>query len=731
MTHFDHAPTLSTLRPTPHVLMAAFLLLLRLITPAIGQSWTDPVRGSWVRTGKGQPWDVALFDGKRICQIEVPANENSAVKQAAIFLSDDLKKLTGHKPAIVQHAAQGRVTIHLFTAPASATAAKWPWSFSPGAWEAYDVHASNSDVYCVGSDFRGTAFAAYTLSERLGIDPLYLWTGFRPARHATLVLKRTNFAAGPPTFKYRGTFHDDEDILPRPFDSSGYPLVLGDVPTKWYARYFETILRLRMNMVAPYTRAHRRYEVQKMASDWGLFYTSHHYDILLSNPFGFKRYGLGEKRHAGAVWDWFKNAQGMLNFWRGGVEENKDLFCIWPVGLRGTEDMPYRFPRGTSDAEKDRVFREVINAQVKMVKDALPKGHPAVFHFTMYNEMLNEYVKDPSAFHMPKDVIIVWTDDNDGRMRFLPSNLGRWKHGVYYHLSYLGPVTKQSSHIVTPAMVAREFKKVTEAGATEYMLVNVSEMREFIMEIREIAEICWDAKTALADEPHQPLPTKVLSFVPTVGHSDAAALQPASDHAAGDKYVAWWCREYFGDKAAPEADEVYHWYYELLNSYDKQWYGSEKVRGAIALLIKKFAGQPFAPALPNTLPTLRERAARYKDALALAASAAEKMNCQQRQFFFDHAELPMLMDYRPTQAAVLLVEAMSEPDLGKAWKECEAAMKPLERMEIEILRAEHPPFENWYRETWIRRHTSKYNVHRPYQELRAFLSSCGAEGLGG
>ena len=59
-------------------------------------------------------------------------------------------------------------------------------------------------------------------------------------------------------------------------------------------KYFETALRLRMNMVAPYTRVHRRYEVQKMASDWGLFYTSHHYDILLSNPFGIERYGLGK-----------------------------------------------------------------------------------------------------------------------------------------------------------------------------------------------------------------------------------------------------------------------------------------------------------------------------------------------------------------------------------------------------------------------------------------------------
>ena len=69
----------------------------------------------------------------------------------------------------------------------------------------------------------------------------------------------------------------------------------GDVPLDWYKRFFETALRLRMNMVAPYTRVHRRYEVQKLASDWGLYYTSHHYDILVSNPFGLDHLQPGRR----------------------------------------------------------------------------------------------------------------------------------------------------------------------------------------------------------------------------------------------------------------------------------------------------------------------------------------------------------------------------------------------------------------------------------------------------
>ncbi|HJZ97267.1 MAG TPA: glycosyl hydrolase 115 family protein, partial [Candidatus Solibacter sp.] len=133
-----------------------------------------------------------------------------------------------------------------------------------------------SAVWLVGSNPRGTAFAAYTLAERLGVDPLYIWSRYRPEHHDPLILKSTDFTQGPPAFRYRGFFHDDEDLLPRPFDANGYPLQTGDVPLDWYKRFFETALRLRMNMVAPYVRVHRRYEVQKLASDWGLYYTSHH-----------------------------------------------------------------------------------------------------------------------------------------------------------------------------------------------------------------------------------------------------------------------------------------------------------------------------------------------------------------------------------------------------------------------------------------------------------------------
>src|SRR5215475_7230159 len=345
-----------------------------LSTSALGQEWTAPVRGSWVRAEeRAEPGDVVVAAAADGCEIVVSAKENSAVRQAAVFLAGDIQKISGYKPAIVPNTSGNRAAIHLVTLD---DAASVPQGIAKqdliGKWEAYQVLTTGNAVWLAGSDSRGTAFAAYTLSERLGIDPLYIWTGYEPEKHSTLVLKKTDFRTGPPTFRFRGFFHDDEDILPRPFDENGYPLQTGTVPRIWYERFFETALRLRMNMVAPYVREQRPYEIQKMASDWGLFYTSHHYDSLLSNPWGFTRFGLAAARNAGTDWDWFNNRQGMLNFWRGGVMENRDLNAYWPVGLRGTQDRAYTFPDGISEEDKNKAYREAIDEQVKLTKSLLP-----------------------------------------------------------------------------------------------------------------------------------------------------------------------------------------------------------------------------------------------------------------------------------------------------------------------------------------------------------------------
>ena len=676
------------------VLVVACACLLP--THARAQDWSQPVRGSWVRPdGRPQPGEVTLAGGGSGCEIVVAGDEHPAVAQAARFLASDIGKISGYTPPIVSQPSGRRAALRLVTL---ARARDVPSGIArqrlDGQWEAYQIRTIGNDVWMVGSNFRGTAFAAYTLSERIGIDPLYIWTGYEPAKHPTLVVKPVDFIADPPTFKFRGFFHDDEDILPRPFDENGYPLQTGTVPRIWYERFFETALRLRMNMVAPYVRVQRPYEVQKTASDWGLVYTSHHYDTLVSNPWGFTRFGLAAARNAGTEWDWFTNREGLLNFWRGGVLENRDLDVYWPVGLRGTQDRSYTFPEGISEAEKNKAYREAIDAQVAMTKRLLPPGKTPLFHFTLYTEMLPQYLS--GTLDVPPEVTIVWTDDNDGRMRALPRAKDQWKHGVYYHLAYFSTttrLTKQVTHLITPMRVEEEFRRIVDAGATEYMLVNVSELREYVMEARMLAEICWSARGAFA----QP---------------DAAK-----------RYVDWWSREYFGDAAASDAARAYRGYYELLPSWDQIAVGANAVLQAITALDAKLQNKSDPSAATADVASLDRRSASYQTLLQTAAAASAKMTADRQQYFFEHVMLPLLIDFRQATAAVKLNKALAEPNRDAAWKSCLLAFDDLKTLEDEIRRAERPPFDGWYRKTWIRNDDSPYNVHRSYERLRSFLTA--------
>lgn len=672
------------------------VLFAALSVTADAQEWSRLVRGAWVQTvqtsNPPRSGSVILANNGAGCEIVVADSENSAVQQAAVFLAGDIEKISDYRPPIVSQPTVGKAAIRLVTFTDSILPPGIEASKLAGQWEAYQILTAGNAVWLVGSDFRGTAFAAYTLSERLGIDPLYLWTGYKPDKHSTLILQPTDFFSGPPTFKYRGFFHDDEDILPRPFDENGYPLQTGTVPRVWYERFFETALRLRMNMVAPYVRVQRPYEIQKMASDWGLFYTSHHYDSLLSNPWGFTRFGLAEARNAGTDWDWFKNREGILNFWRGGVLENRDLDAIWPVGLRGTQDRAYTFPDGTTDDEKNKAYREAIDAQVKMTRDLLPPGKTPLFHFTLYTEMLPQYLS--GKLDVPPEVTIVWTDDNDGHMRALPQAKDQWKHGVYYHLAYFSTttrLTKQIAHIVSPTRIEDEFRRIVQSGATEYLLVNVSELREYVMEARMIAELSWNSGQAFA--------------------------QPA----AADRYIQWWAREYFGEGSAENVVAAYRGYSRLLNNWDQISVGSNAVAQALQTLDNRAQGKPVTPIGPDVLASLEQRDAAYRAVLKTAEDAGKSLPADRQQYFYENVVFPLLLDWRQTTAAVKLVQAAAEPDASASRKLCFSAFEDLKTLEDEIRRAERPPFENWYRKTWIRSDDSPYNVHRSYERTHAFL----------
>jgi hypothetical protein len=239
--------------------------------------------------------------------------------------------------------------------------------------------------------------------------------------------------------------------------------------------------------------------------------------------------------------------------------------------------------------------------------------------------------------------------------------------------------------------VEDEFRHIVESGATQYMLVNVSELREYAMEARMLAEICWSAPTAFA-------------------RPDAAG-----------RFVDWWSREYFGDAAAGDAARAYRGYYDVLPSWDQISVGANAVLQALTALEARMQRKADSSAAPIDVPALERRSAAYQTLLQTVSAASVKMTPDRQQFFYEHVTLPLLIDLRQSTAAVKLNRALGEASADAARKWCLLAFEDLKTLEDDIRRAERPPFERWYRKTWIRSDDSPYNLHRSYERTLAFL----------
>src|SRR5690606_19119540 len=83
-----------------------------------------------------------------------------------------------------------------------------------GKWESYRVETIDENLIIAGSDERGTMFGIYHfIEEYLDVDPLYFWKDREPEKREELAWEDIYLQQDEPSFKYRGLFINDEDLL--------------------------------------------------------------------------------------------------------------------------------------------------------------------------------------------------------------------------------------------------------------------------------------------------------------------------------------------------------------------------------------------------------------------------------------------------------------------------------------------------------------------------------------
>ncbi|MDR1336866.1 MAG: glycosyl hydrolase 115 family protein, partial [Tannerella sp.] len=219
-------------------------------------------------------------------------------------------------------------------------------------------------LVATGADVRGSIYAAYSLSEELlGVDPWYFWTDNEPAvREQIAVPAGFDRSHGSPTFRYRGWFMNDEDLLnqfaPDPVRENVFSLEM-------FEKIYETILRLKGNMVAPATFPFPDERCQELAARRGLAINMHHILTLGLNTYRWPD---------GTPFSYSKDPGIMERYWQTCIDAFKDYEVVWTVGYRGKHDRPFweDEPELKTPEERGAVITKAIAKQVELIR----RKHP-------------------------------------------------------------------------------------------------------------------------------------------------------------------------------------------------------------------------------------------------------------------------------------------------------------------------------------------------------------------
>lgn len=470
--------------------------------------------GTLTVSGTGSPGAFELARGGVVAPVWVDSGEPSVVRKAAGLLADDVERVTGHRPSVVETEAKaGASTVFMGTLGHSPTIdrlareGKIDVSGVRGKWETFVAAVVENPapgvqrgLVIVGSDRRGTAYGAMTVSQAIGVSPWVWWADAPVAHKDTLYVETPTPTASGPVVKYRGFFINDEDWGIHQWASKTFDPQLKDIGPKTYARVFELLLRLRANYLwpamHPCSRAFNAYpEDKRVADEWGIVMGSSHCEPLLrDNVDEWRRDGHGE-------WNWLTNKQGIVEYLQKRVDQNGTFESVWTLGMRGIHDSG--MPGGGTLDEKTRELEDVVTTQRGMLAPLAGGDASKVPQvFVPYKEVLSVY---ENGMHLPEDVTIMWPDDNQGYIRRLSTPEEQRRSGgggVYYHCSYWGsPISYLWLDSTPPAQIWEEMTRAAAFRCDRMWMLNVGDIKPAEKAIAFFTELAWDPKDpALADQ---------------------------------------------------------------------------------------------------------------------------------------------------------------------------------------------------------------------------------------
>ncbi|NLN18141.1 MAG: hypothetical protein GX162_02530 [Firmicutes bacterium] len=452
--------------------------------------------------------------------IFVGDKEHIAVRLAAQDLAGDILRITGLAPRWGwDSTAVNAIVITTYGVGDLPFAS--PGIIPPAHPEGYVIRSldlfGTSVLFICGHDFRGTVAGIYHFCEAfLGVDPFYLWTEVAPAPPHGLSWPQISIRSKPSTFRWRGWFINDEDLLTEWRDGGGkrhidYPFYHQVIHPDVLDKVLETALRAHCNLIIPASFVDilnpPEARLIETAVRRGLYVSQHHVEPLGVSHFAFDNYWAKRGKEIPA--SYFRFPDEMREVWRVYAREWAKYgdSVIWQLGLRGRGDRAVWVSDtsvGASMEERGDLISRAIADQWDIVREVSGQKRPAAT-VTMWHEM--SVLLAEGHLRIPEGVCLVFSDKGSSKM--MQSDFHQTvrepdrEYGVYYHIQFwsAGPHLAQCNDM---AKMHHNFRQLVERGDTAYAILNVSNIRELVLGIAAGSELMrdfagFDPKTCVQD----------------------------------------------------------------------------------------------------------------------------------------------------------------------------------------------------------------------------------------
>jgi hypothetical protein len=446
---------------------------------------------AWV-TEQAAPGAMALIEPVRVAPIHVAKEDWPGVTRAAVDLQADFERVSGRKPTFSDApAAKEQTAIIVGTLGRSplidglVAKGKLHVEQLRGRWEGFSIELVEQPMPGVeralviaGADKRGTIYGIYELSQQIGVSPWNWWADVPPKHHEQLYVPSGYKQFDAPTVQYRGIFLNDEEPALGGWVREHY----GKFDHRFYGKLFELILRLRGNYLGPAMWNPAFFADDPENGPTAEFYgvvigTSHHEPLTRAHhEWDSNRMG---------PWDYRRNEAGLKHFWAGGLEQSRGTERVITLGMRGDGDEPM-------SAANDIPLLERIVADQRALISKEPDAKTAPQVWALYKEVQSYYEQ---GMRVPGDVTLLWSDDNWGHLRRLPTESERKRSGgagIYYHLDYVGgPRNYKWLNVTALPKIWEQMRLAAEAGANKMWIVNVGDLKPMEVPTEFFLAMAW------------------------------------------------------------------------------------------------------------------------------------------------------------------------------------------------------------------------------------------------